>query len=161
MNQDNNSPLAIQDNIVVTMDYVLTVDGEIIDRSDDSGPIQFLQGFGQIVPGLETALYGMAVGESKRVLVVPEDGYGVEDDAAYAEIPKSEFPAEVPLELGVELQLKDQDGDIFDAYIEEVRENTVLLNFNHRLAGKALDFSVTVVDLRLASAEELDHGHVH
>ena len=161
MLQENNNALEIQDNVVVTLDYILTVDGEIVDKSDDTGPIQFLQGFGQIVPGLENALYGMVVGESKRVLVSPDDGYGVEDEDAYAEIPRSEFPPEIPLEVGVELQLKDQDGDVFDAYIEELREDTVLLNFNHRLAGKELEFSVKVVDLRSATEEELDHGHVH
>ena len=151
----------VQDGMVITLDYVLTVDGEIIDQSSDAGPIEFLQGYGEIVSGLERALYGMAVGDSKQIAVAAADGYGEVDEEDYAVIPRTEFPDEVPLEVGVELQLRDQDGDVFDAFIEEVREESVLLNFNHPLAGKELHFSVTLVDLRDASEEELDHGHVH
>lgn len=151
----------VQDGMVITLDYILTVDGEVLDESADSGPIEFLQGYGQIVTGLERELYGMAAGESKEVTVAAVDGYGEIDEDNYAVIPRAEFPGEVPLEVGVELQLRDQDGDVFDAYIEEVRDESVLLNFNHPLAGKVLLFSVTVVSLRDASPEELDHGHVH
>lgn len=161
MNQENTQPTNIQDDTVVTLDYTLIVDGEVIDHSQDTGPIQFMQGYGQIIPGLENALYGMAAGESKEVVVSPVEGYGEEDAEAYAEIPLSEFPPEMPLHVGVELQLRDQDGDEFEAFIEEIGENTVLLNFNHPLAGKELHFSVTVVDIRQASEEEIEHGHVH
>jgi FKBP-type peptidyl-prolyl cis-trans isomerase SlyD len=161
MNDSTPDKITVQDNLVVTLDYILTVDGEIIDQSGDAGAIEFLQGYGQVIPGLERALYGMAVGDHKQVSISAADGYGEIDEEAYAEIPLSEFPPEIPLEEGVELQLKDQDGDVFDAYIEEVLENTVLVNFNHPLAGKALHFVVTLVGLRSATEEELDHGHVH
>jgi FKBP-type peptidyl-prolyl cis-trans isomerase SlyD len=153
--------ITITDNMVVTLDYELTVDGEVIDRSSDSEPIQFLQGHGQIIHGLEKALYGLTVGESKQVFVPAVEGYGEIDPDDFAEIPLSEFPDEIPLQLGVELQLRDHDGDVFDAYIDEVREETVLLNFNHPMAGKDLYFAVNVVDIRPASEEEIDHGHVH
>jgi FKBP-type peptidyl-prolyl cis-trans isomerase SlyD len=153
--------ITVQDDVVVTLDYILTIDGEIVEESGNAGAIEFLQGHGQVIPGLERALYGMAIGDHKQVSISPVDGYGEYDEEAYAEIPLSEFPPEIPLEEGIELQLKDQDGDVFDAYIDEVRENTVLLNFNHPLAGKALDFEVTLSGLRLATEEELDHGHVH
>jgi FKBP-type peptidyl-prolyl cis-trans isomerase SlyD len=161
MNDSTPDKIIVQDNVVVTMDYILTVDGEVIDESGEAGAVEFLQGYGQIVPGLERALYGMAVGDHKHVMVSAVDGYGEIDEEAYAEIPLSEFPPEIPLEEGVELQLKDQDDDVFDAYIEEVRDNTILVNFNHPLAGKALHFEVTLLDLRPATEEELDHGHVH
>lgn len=161
MSDSTPANLSIQDGIVVTLDYVLRVDGEIVDQSSDNGAIEFLQGYGQIIPGLERSLYGMVVGESKQVTVSAADGYGEIDEEDYAEVPRSEFPDEIPLEAGVELQMRDQDGDIFDATIAEVREDTVLLNFNHPLAGKALEFSVTVLKLREASQEELDHGHSH
>ena len=153
--------ITVQEGVVVTLDYILRVDGELIDQSADTGAIAFLQGYGQIVPGLEQALYGMVIGDSKQVLVAPADGYGEVDQEDFAEIPLSEFPAEIPLQEGVELQLRDQDGDVFDAFIEEVRPETVLLNFNHPLAGKELNFQVTITDLRPATEEELDHGHVH
>jgi FKBP-type peptidyl-prolyl cis-trans isomerase SlyD len=160
---DDSTPdkFTVQDDVVVTLDYILTVDGEIIDESGEAGAIEFLQGHGQVIPGLERALYGMTVGDHKEVLIAPVDGYGEYDEEAYAEIPLSEFPPEIPLEEGVELQLKDQDGDVFDAYIDEVRENTVLLNFNHPLAGKELYFEVTLLGLRPATEKEIDHGHVH
>lgn len=161
MEDSTPNKFTVQDDVIVTLDYILTVDGEIIDESGEAGAIEFLQGHGQVIPGLERALYGMTVGDHKRVSISPVDGYGEYDEEAYAEIPLSEFPPEIPLEEGVELQLKDQDNDIFDAYIDEVRENTVLLNFNHPLAGKTLDFEVTLLDLRSATEEEIDHGHVH
>jgi len=161
MNQSENIELTIQDDIVVTLDYTLMVDGEIIEQSENSGAIQFIQGRGEIVPGLENALYGMRVGESKQLSVPPEEAYGEEDGEAYAEIPRREFPPDFPLEVGAELQLRDQDGDVLEAYIQEVGDDFVLLNFNHRLAGKTLDFSVSVTDLRPASLEEIVHGHVH
>ena len=153
--------ITVQDNMVVTLDYVLKVDGKVVDQSSDTGTIEFLQGQGQVIPGLENALYGMAVGETRQFNVMPAEGYGHVNEDDFAEIPLSEFPKEIPLEEGIELQLKDQDGELFEAYVDEVRENTILLNFNHPLAGKELDFEVTVVDLRPATAEELDHGHAH
>lgn len=159
MNQSDNQELTIQDNIFVTLNYTLMVEGEIVEQSKDNGAIQFVQGRGEIVPGLESALYGMRVGESKQLSVPPEEGYGEEDGDAYAEIPLREFPPDFPLEVGVELQLRDQDGDVLEAYVQEVGDNFVQLNFNHRLAGKTLDFSVSVADLRPATLEELVHGH--
>ncbi len=161
MNVSTQPELSVQDDVVVTLDYSLQVDDETIDQSMDSGTIQFLQGHGDIIPGLESSLYGMRIGESKKVRVLPAEGYGEEDVDAYGEIPRGEFPPDFPLEVGVELQLRDHDGDVMEAFVEEVRDDIVLLNFNHRLAGKTLDFNVSVVDLRLATLEEIVHGHVH
>lgn len=162
MSESNQAAgLVVADNTIVTLDYALKVDDELVDSSQDNGPIQFLQGAGHIVQGLERALYGMAVGETRQVQVQPADGYGEFDEDGYVEIPRSEFPATIPLEVGVEMQLRDQDGDIFDVYIEEVKKDTILLNFNHPLAGKVLDFNVTVIGIRQASTEEIEHGHVH
>ncbi len=161
MDERTPDPLRVQDDLVVTLDYVLTVDGEVIDQSSDTGAIEFLQGQGQVITGLENAIYGMAVGENRDIVVAPVDGYGEIDTDDYAEIPRSEFPDEIPLEVGVELQIRDQDGDVFEAYIQEVRPESVFLNFNHPLAGKDLHFSVTILELRPASAEEIEHGHVH
>ena len=103
----------------------------------------------------------MAVGDTKQLTVTPAEGYGEIDEEGFAEIPREEFTDEIPLEVGVELQLRDTDGDVFDAYIEEVGDDMVLMNFNHPLAGKELLFSVTVIGLRPPTKEELEHGHVH
>jgi FKBP-type peptidyl-prolyl cis-trans isomerase SlyD len=156
-----NPPSNIEDDVVVSMDYQLTVDDEVIDTSEGSEPIQFLQGHGNIIPGLERALYGLAAGDKKDVVVEAAEGYGELDPDAYAEVPRSEFPPQIPLEVGIELQLKDKSGDILDARIDAVNADTVRLDFNHPLAGKQLTFSIQVVDLRQPSSEELEHGHVH
>lgn len=157
----NNQPTLIADDVVVSLDYTLTVDNKVVDTSQGNEPLQFLQGHDNIIPGLEQALYGMAVGEEKDVTVSAEEGYGEIDPEAFAEVPRDEFPPKIPLEVGIELQLKDQSGDIMDARIDAVNKSTVRLDFNHPLAGKQLNFSVQVVALRSPSPEELEHGHVH
>ena len=151
----------IEDDLVVSMEYTLHVDGKIVDTSNGKEPIEFLQGGGEIVYGLEQALYGMAAGESKRVVVVAEEGYGDVDAEAYGEFPLREFPEDVPLEPGVELNIRDESGHSFEATVESVDKETVRLNFNHPLAGKELRFDVTVVGMRPATKEELSHGHAH
>ena len=156
-----NTPTLIEDDVVVSLDYALTVDDQVIDTSEGSEPIQFLQGHGNIIPGLERELYGLAAGDSKDVVVSAADGYGELDPEAYAEVSRHEFPPQIPMEVGIELQLKDKSGDILDARIDAVNAETVRLDFNHPLAGKQLNFSVKVVALRRPSPEELEHGHVH
>jgi FKBP-type peptidyl-prolyl cis-trans isomerase SlyD len=153
--------LKVQDGQVVSMDYTLHVDGEMIDSSAGQEPLEFLQGAGNIIPGLEQELYGMAVGESKKVIIQPEEGYGELDPDAFVEIPKEQFPSEIPLEIGVELQVTNEDGQPMSARIDEVTDESVTLDFNHPLAGKELHFDVKVVGLREATDEETEHGHVH
>lgn len=156
-----NKPAQVADDLAVTIDYKLTVEGNIIDSSEEEGPLDYLHGHENIIPGLERELTGMKVGESKKVTVAPEDGYGELDEEAVLEVPRSEFPDEVPLENGIELEVTDEDGDMMFATIVEVEEDFVKLDTNHPLAGKTLEFEVTVVDIRTATEEELDHGHVH
>ncbi len=159
--EDKLQRMIVADNLVVTMEYTLTVEGEVVDSSEDSEPIQFIQGAGHILPALEDELYGMAVGDEKEIALLAEDGYGEVDEEAFADIPRSEFPAQIPLKPGIELQLKDQDGETHYARIESADGENVRLNMNHPLAGKELNFSVQISALRTATAEELEHGHVH
>ena len=161
MNATNDTLMNIRDDLVVSLDYTLKVDGAVIDASENSQPIQFIQGQGHVIPGLERQLYGMTIGESKLIVVPPAEGYGEVDDNAYANLPRNQFPSDIPLEIGVALQLRDQRGEVLNATIAEINQETVRLNFNHPLAGKELNFSVKVVDLREATQEEMDHGHVH
>ena len=158
-----NTPQTIQEGRVVTLGYTLTVDGKVLDTSEGEGnaPVQFIQGTGQIVHGLEKALYGMAVGESKNVTVPPAEGYGEYDPEAFDDVPRSEFPPEIPLEPGVILHLRDKDDEVYETTVVSSDKDTVRLTFNHPLAGKELHFSVTVLAIRPATPEELDHGHVH
>jgi len=152
---------SVEDNLVVTLAYTLIVDDEVMEETEDTEPIEFIQGIGQIIPGLEEALYGLKVGEKKTVVIKPEDAYG-EYDAESLEIArKDEFSEEIPLDVGTFLDLRDDEDNVLSAQIIEEDEDTVTLDFNHPLAGKTLTFEITVKDLRPATAEELDHGHVH
>src|SRR5258707_6087408 len=100
--------MKVDDGHVVAMHYTLHVDGQVVDTSDGSEPLQFIQGMGHIIPGLEQELYDMKVGDSKQVVVAPKDGYGEQDAEAFMDVPRASFPANVPLELGTELELRDQ-----------------------------------------------------
>ncbi|GAP11255.1 FKBP-type peptidyl prolyl cis-trans isomerase/Apo-metallochaperone SlyD [Bellilinea caldifistulae] len=160
MNQ-KAAPTVVADDVVVTMAYTLTVNGEVIDTSEESDPLIFLQGYRNIIPGLERELYGLNIGDSKKVIVKPEDGYGDEDPEAFMEVPRSDFPKEIPLEIGTELEIRDEDDETLLATIDRVTKDSVRLNFNHPLAGKTLEFDVKILDLRAATEEELEHGHAH
>jgi FKBP-type peptidyl-prolyl cis-trans isomerase SlyD len=153
--------LKVADGQVIVMDYTLRVDGEIIDTSEGHGPIEFLQGHGNIIPGLEKALYGMAIGDSKNVVVSASDGYGEMDSQAFMDVPRNQFPEDIPMEVGVQIELHDEAGQPMVARIDQVGESSVHLDFNHPLAGKELHFAVKIAGLRPATDEELDHGHVH
>jgi FKBP-type peptidyl-prolyl cis-trans isomerase SlyD len=146
---------------VVSMEYTLWVDGEILDTSDGQGPLQFLAGSGNIIPGLEREMLDMKIGDEKEVTVTPEDGYGEFDEDAFMEVPRKEFPADMELEEGIELSVSDDEGNSRYARIDSVEADTVHLDFNHPLAGAELKFKVKVVALREPTAEELEHGHVH
>ncbi|MFN2113047.1 MAG: peptidylprolyl isomerase, partial [Anaerolineales bacterium] len=148
----------VQDNFVVTLDYTLIVEDEVMESTQDGEPIEFIQGIGQIIPGLEEALYGMTVGEGKTVVVEPDDAYGDYDPDSLQVARKEEFSEEIPLDVGTFLDLMDDEDEILSAQIIDADEDTVTLDFNHPLAGKTLTFEITVSGLRPATAEELDHG---
>ncbi len=146
---------------IVSLEYTLRVDDKVVDSSAGGDPLQYLHGAANIIPGLEREVEGMQVGESKKVIVSAADGYGEENEEAYVDVPRSEFPADMPLKPGVEMELTTPDGHPMYARIESVEEEIVHLNLNHPLAGKELHFDVKVVSLRDATGEELDHGHAH
>ena len=152
----------VTNGVVVKLEYTLQVEDELVESTDDEGPIEFLQGFGEIIPGLEEALYGMAVGDEKDVEVEPEAGYGEYDADAFEEVPLEIFPDSMDLSLGMPVELYDEDADeTVEGYIAEIRTDTVLVDLNHPLSGETLSFHVKVVGLRAATPEELDHGHAH
>ena len=151
----------VENDLVVAIEYTLTVDGELIDTSEGEGPLEYLHGHANIIPGLEKELTGLSVGDSKKVKVAPDEAYGELDDEAILEIPRAEFPDDVPLQPGIELEITDDEGDTMFAQIVEVGDENILLDTNHPLAGKTLHFEVTVTGLRRATDTELEHGHVH
>ena len=159
--EEKTKPIVVADDVVVTLQYTLTISGETVDNADQDDPLIFLQGYRNIIPGLEKELYGMKIGESKLVSIKPQDGYGDVDPEAFMDVPRDEFPEDIPLEVGVELEVRDEDGETSSAVISEVKEDTIRLDFNHPLAGEQLDFEIMVLALRGATPEELEHGHVH
>ncbi len=161
MENEQTTPQSVSDDVVVSLDYTLRVDGEVMDSTEGGAPIEFLQGHGNIIPALENALYDMKINEKKQVVISPEDGYGEVDPDAVIEVPKGEFPPNITLQPGVTLQVQDNEGNVMLAQITNVGDETVTLDFNHPLAGKELHFDVTVVGLRTANDEEIAHGHVH
>jgi FKBP-type peptidyl-prolyl cis-trans isomerase SlyD len=152
---------SVQNDMVVSMEYTLQVDGEQIDSSEGQDPLQFLVGYGNIISGLEREMMGMKVGESKDVTVQPGDAYGEFDEEAFMDVPRGQFPKDMPLEEGLELTVRDNAGQSRYARVDAIEGDVVTLNFNHPLAGDELHFSVKVVGLREPTAEELEHGHVH
>ncbi len=147
---------------VVSVDYELHLgDGQIVDASAPGEPLSYIHGEGQIVPGLERALEGLSTGDAREVVVSPEDGYGDHDARGVQEVPRAEFPAEVEPHAGMELAAEGPDGEIVPFVVREVKPETVVIDLNHPLAGKTLHFDVTVRDVRVATPDEIEHGHVH
>lgn len=147
---------------VVSIEYRLHLgDGKLIDESDPGDPLVYLHGYEEIVPGLEKALEGKKVGEALKVQVTPEEGYGEYDPDGVEEVPREEFPPDMELEEGGIVTATDEDGDDVEFLVKKLGDKTVVVDFNHPLAGKTLHFEVTVREVRAATEEELEHGHAH
>ena len=158
---EQNKPTQAAAETAVTIEYTLTVDGEVVDSSKEGGPLDYLQGHANIIPGLEREIEGMKVGESKSVLVAPEDGYGLIEPEAILEVDRGEFPPDVPMDIGVELEITDDEGDMMFATIIEIGKEIVKLD---TIEGLVFFFYLPVaywIRLRAATAEEIEHGHVH
>ncbi|MDK2011005.1 MULTISPECIES: peptidylprolyl isomerase [Deinococcus] len=144
---------------VVELDYTLTVNGEVIDQSEPGEPLVYLQGHSNIIPGLERALEGKAVGDELQVTVQPEDGYGERDEENVEELSREDF--EDDIEVGATYYAQAEDGSVIPFTVMDVSGDTVKVDFNPPLAGMVLNFNVKVLNVRDATPEELDHGHAH
>jgi FKBP-type peptidyl-prolyl cis-trans isomerase SlyD len=137
----------------VSIEYTLRLeDKAVIDTNVNSKPLTYIHGAHQIIPGLEKALEGMKVGDSKKVTVKPEEGYGVIKDEAFLEVKKEQIPQDA-LKVGAQVQGLDAQGRTIHARVAEVKDKTVILDFNHPLAGKTLYFDVKVVDIKEVSTK--------
>jgi FKBP-type peptidyl-prolyl cis-trans isomerase SlyD len=136
----------------VKVDYTLTVDNEQIETSVGKKPLEFVVGDKSIIPGLESGLVGMHVGEEKIITLAPKDAYGESDPKALKEFPKTSMPKDVDLKVGMVLQAQAPDGESFPATITQIKDDKVTLNFNHPLAGKQLQFKVKVLNVETAPA---------
>ncbi|MCD6289576.1 MAG: peptidylprolyl isomerase [Anaerolineae bacterium] len=153
--------MEIQDRTVVTMTYVLRLDdGEIVDSADQENPFQYVHGVGSIVPGLERGLVGMQPGDSRTVIVEPEEGYGHHIADAVIEVPLDLFPPDMEPEIGMGVYLQNVNGEVLPFFIVDLTPTTATLDANHPLAGKRLHFDVEILDVREASQEEINQGHV-
>jgi FKBP-type peptidyl-prolyl cis-trans isomerase SlyD len=150
--------LRLKNDMVGLLAYTLTVDGEVVETVDRENPIEYLHGAQNIVEGLEAALEGKQAGDTFEVTVAPEQGYGeyLEDDIEA--VPASEFEDLDELQVGMELEMVDEDGDVVEATIMEITPDQVVLDFNPPLAGKTLHYAVEVVQVREATEEELEMG---
>jgi FKBP-type peptidyl-prolyl cis-trans isomerase SlyD len=143
--------LTVAGDVVVTIDYTLTVDGKVVGSTIQSGPMQYLHGHQNILPGLEHGLDGLYPGESKEIFIPADQAYGPFDPGAFAELDKNQFPPSMDLEIGFALRVRDEQGQVRMARISSVGEQTVTLDLNHPLAGKDLSFAATVLDIRPAT----------
>jgi len=148
--------LAIDKDVVVTMDYQLEVEGKEV----DSGPIQFLFGHGNIIPGLEEQIKGMKIGDEKEIHVEAKDAYGHYDPELEIEVPLTTFPEDFEIELGRPMRMQDGQGHVFTGIAIAITDEVVKLNLNHPLAGKDLVFTTRIDELRPATETEVQQGAV-
>lgn len=153
--------MKVADNTVVVIDYTLTNnEGQVIDSSEGAGPLAYLHGAGNIIPGLEDALLGKEAGDEVKASIEPENAYGERHEALKQEVPAELFSGVEKVEVGMQFQSETDQGPVL-VTVTEVGEQTITVDGNHPLAGVHLNFDVNVREVREATAEELEHGHVH
>lgn len=153
--------MKISKDKATSIQYKLTnTGGDVLDQSADGSPLTYLHGHKNIIAGLESALEGKEKGDQVQVTVQPADGYGERNDELVQKVPRTLFDAGVDLQPGMRFEAKaDQGTQIIK--VVSIEEEEVTVDANHPLAGEVLSFDVTVADVREATQEEIDHGHVH
>ncbi len=149
--------MAIEENQIVSLEYEVKDGDKVVDSNVGGQPLVFMFGKGQIIPGLESGIKDMAIGEKGDVLVKAADAYGEYNPEATQEVPKDQF-AGIELTEGMTLYGQGEDGSTVQVTVKEIKDDSVVIDFNHPLAGKDLMFTVTVNNVRDASAEEAMTG---
>ena len=153
--------MEISSHKVVIIDYTVTDEqGEVIDTSKDEEPLAYIHGTSNLIPGLEKALEGKSAGDSLNVDVPPEEAYGLRDETSLQVVSREQFEGVDDLQVGMQFEAQDGD-DVQLVTIAAIDGDDVTLDANHPLAGITLHFEVSIVDVRDATQEELDHGHAH
>lgn len=153
--------MQIAQNTVVAFHYTLTNEaGEVLDSSEGREPLTYLHGAGNIIPGLEKQLEGRSAGDKLQANVSPEEGYGEVQPQLVQEVSRESFQGVDSIEPGMQFQAQTDGGPLM-VTITKVEGDTVTVDGNHPLAGQVLNFDVEIADVREASEEEAEHGHVH
>lgn len=153
--------MQIAQNKVVTLNYTLKDnDGTLIDESHDSSFV-YLHGADNIVTGLEDALTGKLSGDKMNVTIAPEEAYGIYDESRIESVPREMFPDDTEIEQGMQFHAQGPNEQPIMVTVIGVEEGKVSIDGNHPLAGVELNFDVEVMDVRDATTEEIEHGHVH
>ncbi len=149
--------MAIEENQVVSIEYEVRDGDKLVDGNIGGEPLVFMFGKGQIIPGLEAGIKDMSIGDKSDVLVKAADAYGEYNTDAKQEVPKDQF-AGIDLEVGMTLYGQGEDGGTVQVVVNEIGQDSVIIDFNHPLAGKDLMFSVGINNIREATAEEAMTG---
>lgn len=153
--------MQIAQNSVAAFHYTLTDDdGQVIDSSQGREPLAYLHGKGNIVLGLEKQMEGREVGAKFVADVAPEEGYGARQEELMQQVPRAAFQGVDDIQPGMQFQGNGPQGPI-NVTVSKIENDVVFIDANHPLAGKTLHFTIEVTDVRDATAEELEHGHVH
>ena len=154
--------MLISDKMVVGIHYTLTdTDGNVLDSSNQSEPLVYLHGAGNIVVGLEKALMGKSVGDQVTARVEPEEGYGTINGELIKTVDRSVFRGVEDIQVGMSFQAQTADGSVEPIKITAVEGNQITIDSNHPLAGTILNFDVEVISIREATSIEIDHRHAH
>ncbi|WP_273152164.1 FKBP-type peptidyl-prolyl cis-trans isomerase [Methylophaga thiooxydans] len=153
--------MKVAENKVVVIDYTLTDnDGSVIDSSEGAGPLAYLHGAGNIIPGLEEALIDKEAGDEVKASIEPAKAYGDRHEQLKQEVPSELFSGVEKVEVGMQFQSETEQGPVMVTVVE-INDETITVDGNHPLAGVHLNFDVTIREVREPSEEELEHGHVH
>lgn len=163
--------MKVEKNNVVALIYNLRIpdnDGEmdIVEVVTEEDPMYFIQGISGLPEGFEGKIEGLAAGDTFDFTVAPEEGYGEFDPEAIVELPKAVFQSDDVdqdelLEIGNIVPMTNEDGERMHGQVVEVKDDVVVMNFNHPLAGKEMHFEGSILSIRPATDEEISHGHVH
>ncbi len=150
---------AVKSGDTIAVDYTGKLEnGEVFDTSEGKTPLTFTVGAGMLIKGFDEAVIDMKKGDSKTVTIPPEMGYGPRNEDALVDVPRMHFPDEIPLEVGLELQLQDPNGRPVPAKVAEITDEVVKMDVNHFLAGKTLVFDITIADTGLTPPPAQDCG---
>lgn len=138
----------VKDGDVVRVHYTgKLTNGKQFDSSKGREPLEFTVGAGQMIKGFDDAMPGMTVSEKKTINILPEDAYGQKDEQAIIEFSKENIPKDMKLEVGMQLQLRNENGQPFPVTVAEIKDDVIVLDTNHSLAGKELVFDIELIEI--------------